>query len=135
MKPSKEIEAKLREYSADSYPVSHFARAVCKCGHDVFTLAMNEEEGVAVRWCCHCDDEHGIGDSDDYIDEVESIEECSCKCKGKEFQIVCGVSLYAKSKDVRWFYVGCRCVKCGLAGCYGDWKNEYIDYRKLLKRV
>jgi len=30
--------------------------------------------------------------------------------------------------DVRWLYLGCRCVTCGLTACYGDWKNEYPGY-------
>ena len=42
---------------------------------------------------------------------------------------------YDQSEDVRWLYVGCRCPACGLTGCYGDWKNEFIDYRNLLARV
>jgi hypothetical protein len=36
---------------------------------------------------------------------------------------------------VRWFYLGCRCVACGVLGCYGDWKNEFNGYQQLLMNV
>jgi len=36
---------------------------------------------------------------------------------------------------VKWLYLGCRCVACGLVACYGDWKNEFEDFREFLKRV
>lgn len=34
-----------------------------------------------------------------------------------------GAAFYKDSTQARWFYVGCRCVSCGLVGCYGDWKT------------
>ena len=39
------------------------------------------------------------------------------------FEISTGAAFYTDSTDVRWFYIGCRCVACGLVGCYGDWKT------------
>lgn len=96
---------------------------------------MNEEEGVAARICTACKDEHGIGDSDEYFDEVESVDEMQCVCGSDEFQITAGVSLYQDSDDVRWFYLGLYCQKCHCLGCYGDWKNEFIGYKKLLENI
>ena len=55
--------------------------------------------------------------------------------KVDHFEITVGVSLYHASQDVRWLYVGCRCPSCGVTGVYGDWKNEYLDYRELLAKV
>ena len=54
---------------------------------------------------------------------------------GRDFEISAGVALYQDSQDVRWLYVGCRCVCCGLTACYGDWKNEYPGYETLLRAV
>ena len=78
--------------------------------------------------------QHPIGDSADYLEEAH-LEDCACPCGGEVFEIAAGVSLYQDSEDVRWFYVGCRCPSCGLTACYGDWKNEYNDYRELLASV
>ena len=75
-----------------------------------------------------------MGDSNEYLQEAK-LQLSSCICEGDFFEITVGVSLYDDSDDVRWLYIGCRCPACGLTGCYGDWKNEFIDYRELLKRV
>ena len=97
-------------------------------------LAIDEEVGAAVRTCSKCKSEHPIGDSDEYLEEAE-LQACVCVCGKDMFELTVGVSLYEDSDDVRWLYVGCRCPSCGITGCYGEWKNEFIDYRKLLKRV
>jgi len=131
-----DIRAEIVRYSMEvGYSAEHFADAVCKCGGRVFGLLLDDEAGVALRVCVACDAEaHPIGDSAEYMDEAEE-EECACPCGQEEFEITVGVSLYAKSKDVRWLYVGCRWPKCGLTAVYGDWKNEFNGYQKLLKRV
>jgi len=78
--------------------------------------------------------QHPIGDSEDYLEEAE-LEECECPCRFDKFEVTVGVALYGGTEDVKWLYLGCRCVRCGLTACYGDWKNEYEDFRELLKRV
>lgn len=124
----------IRQYSADGYPAEHFADAVCSCGCRSFELAVDENEGVAVRICTRCEAEHAIGDSDEYMEDAE-LEFCECLCDTAAFEITIGVALYAGSENVRWLYIGCRCLQCGLAGCYADWKNEYVGYRELLENV
>lgn len=126
----------LLNYSKKSdYEIEHFKDAICTCGSNVFTVLMNEEEGVAARVCVSCDEEHGIADSDEYIDEVESIDEMECICGSNKFNITAGVSLYEESNDVRWFYLGLFCPECNCLGCYGDWKNEFIGYKQLLEKI
>ena len=55
--------------------------------------------------------------------------------RGLWFEVPVGVVLYKDIEDVRWLYLGLRCVAYGLVGCYGDWKNEYSDHRKFLATV
>jgi hypothetical protein len=132
-----DIPDELRHYSdhgEGSYTPQHFADAVCRCGRREFLLRTDDEAGVAVRVCGTCGHEHAIGDSADYLDEAE-LDDHECLCGSPLFEITVGVHLYRGSQDVRWLYLGCRCPACGLAGCYGDWKNEYDGYRGLLKRV
>lgn len=124
----------IRQYIADSYPAEHFADAVCPCGCRTFELALDEEEGVAVRVCTQCEAEHSIGDSGDYPEGAE-LEFCECLCDAVAFEITVGVALCPDSQDVRWLYLACRCPQCNLAGCYADWRNESLDYRELLNNV
>ena len=129
-----DIRDELIAYSKDGYPAVHFADAVCACGGNVFNLLLDDNEGAAVRKCVDCKAEHPIGDSDEYLEDAE-LEECECPCGSGAFEITAGVALYQGSEDVKWLYIGCRCVKCGLTACYGDWKNEYIGFREFLHRV
>jgi hypothetical protein len=124
----------LRYSKRNEYPAHHFADAVCGCGGRLFVLRMDGVAGAAVRKCVACRDEHPIGDSGEYLDESQ-LQMYECVCLENVFEITVGVSLYDDSEDVRWFYVGCRCPKCGLTGVYGDWKNEFNGYRELLARV
>ncbi len=130
-----DIREELRGYSkANGYLTVHFADAICLCESRLFHLSVDDETGAAERICTNCDLEHLIGDSEEYIDEAE-LEESECLCGKGVFEITVGVALYRDSDDVRWIYIGCRCPSCSLVGCYGDWKNEYGNYRVLLARV
>jgi hypothetical protein len=130
-----DIRDEVRRYSKkNAYVAEHFADAVCTCGKKEFQLLINGLEGAAVRTCAACRAQHPIGDSEEFLDRVE-LEACSCVCGHEEFQITVGVSLYEESNAVRWLYLGCRCPTCGLTGVYGDWKNEFENYRELLARV
>jgi hypothetical protein len=124
----------LRYSKGVMYLAHHYADAVCKCGGKVFGLLLDDTPGAAVRRCVGCEDEHPIGDSDEFLDEAE-LEECACPCGGEKFEVTVAVSLYDNSEDVKWLYLGCRCPTCGLTAVYGDWKNEYIGYKELLARV
>ena len=130
-----DIRAELaRVGDLNEYIPTQFADAKCACGNGTFQLALDDEAGAAVRTCSKCNVEHAIGDSAEFLEEAE-LQQSSCVCGKVVFEITIGVSLYDDSDDVRWLYVGCRCPSCGLTGCYGDWKSEFIDYRQLLKQV
>ena len=129
-----DIRDELRGYSRGVYLAEHFADAVCFCGGTTFVLLLDGNEGVAKRVCAACQNEHFIGDSEDYAEDAE-LEECQCPCGAESFEITAGIALYEGSDDVKWIYLGCRCVACALVACYGDWKSEYENYRELLARV
>lgn len=130
-----DIRAEIIRYSEkNEYVAQHFADAVCKCGGQLFHVQLDDNEGVAIRVCVACNQEHPIGDSAEYLDDAEPGQ-CACPCGQETFEVTVGVSLYDESEDVRWLYLGFRCPACGLTAVYGDWKNEFIDYRELLKQV
>jgi hypothetical protein len=123
-----------RQGRLNEYVPTQFADPKCVCGASIFRLQLDDEQGSAVRICANCSAEHVMGDSEEYLDQAE-LEQAECVCGKDEFEISVGVSLYEGSDDVRWIYIGCRCPACGLVGCFGDWKNEFNDYRKLLARM
>lgn len=130
-----DIPGEIIRYSRkNGYPATQFAGCICHCGGTQFRLALDDDQGVAVRTCIGCSSQHPIGDSEEYLEEAE-LGECACPCEAEVFEIAIGVSLYDDTDDVRWLYVGCRCLDCGLTAVYGDWKNEFVGYRELLARV
>jgi hypothetical protein len=124
----------IRQGKLNEYVPTQFADPKCNCGSTTFRLLVDDAAGAAIRLCTQCSLEHPMGDSADYLDEAE-LQESECVCGENAFEISVGVSLYDDSDDVRWLYIGCRCPACGLTGCYGDWKNEFSDYRRLLALV
>lgn len=130
-----DIKESIINYSKkNGYKAEHFQDAVCLCGNKTFNLELDDDQGVAIRICNKCTNEHPIADSEEYLEEAE-LQPSICICEEEEFEITVGLALYENSEDVRWLYLGCRCIKCGLVGVYGDWKNEYNGYRELLSKI
>ncbi|QDU00376.1 hypothetical protein V6x_00490 [Gimesia chilikensis] len=135
-----DLRQELQRYSElNGYPIDNFADVRCTCGNDSFYFGTDEDEGVALRICGRCEDEHLMGDSEEYAEEAE-IEKHGCVCGAEVFQITAGIYRYRNeddslSPDVKWLYLGCRCVACGLVGCYADWKNEFNGYETLLAKM
>lgn len=130
-----DIQHEIKRYSkSNTYIAEHFLDAVCDCSNTIFHLSVGSNEDVAVRTCCRCRNAHPIGDSQEYLED-SNLEECACPCEAEEFEITCGIALYKNSEDVKWLYLGCRCVKCGLTAIYADWKSESGNYRDFLKVV
>lgn len=130
------LHDKMGDYSQGSYPIEHMADSVCvACAGRIFSVLFDETQGISLRLCKDCGDEHWMGDSAEYIDEVEELDPAVCTCGHESFQVTVGVALYQGSKDVKWVYLGCACEACGLGGVYADWKNEFPDYNTYLQRV
>ncbi len=130
-----DIEAFLRDYTADTYRAAHFANARCeKCKGTAFKVRIDDTEGAAVRSCVKCRRDHPIADSADYLAGAD-LDDCECPCGGESFELTVGAALHAASEAVRWLYFGLRCTACGLIGNYGDYKCELDDYRELLTTV
>ena len=119
------LRDEITKYSKSAYLAEHFAQCTCaECGSTVFEVIFDEIEGVAGRRCTQCQSEHWIGDSEQYLAEVEEFDKAICTCDNEQFEVMVGVALYRGSDDVKWFYLGCRCTQCGLAGVYADWKTS-----------
>jgi hypothetical protein len=130
-----DIQGFLTAYSSEGYKVDEFRLARCECGCEVFHLDADDTEGAARRECVKCGKVHFICDSEEYWGETDP-ERCTCvECGSEAFNVGVGFSLYEDTEDVRWLYVGERCVTCGILGCFAGWKVAYGPSHHLLDSV
>jgi hypothetical protein len=129
-----DIREYLVAYAEDTYPVDEFSLAKCSCGSDVFNLAADDDEGVARRTCVECKTEHFLCDSKEFWRDAEPEELVCPECGSKQANVGVGFSLHDQD-DVRWLYVGVRCVSCGVLGCFAGWKVGYSPSHDLIAQV
>lgn len=123
----------MRGLTQDGYGAEKVLPSQCSCGGQVFRLIVDRDEGCAKRVCVNCSSETGIGDSDE-IWADSSPKPVKCPCGNRTFEL--GVAFaFRESGDVRWIYVGHRCVKCGVLGCSIDWEIDYSPTDHLLNKT
>lgn len=130
-----EIKDFLEAYTEEEYPATEFRLAKCSCGSLDFHLEADDEEGGAKRTCAKCGADHFICDSEEYWDEAAPEKWKCMECKSKETNVGVGFSLYEDKNAVRWLYVGVRCSKCGVLGCFAGWKIAYEPSLQLMDQV
>lgn len=126
----------LRRPVTGGYPVQAVRECICRCcGGRSFEVALMEDESAARRICLTCGEGEFIGDSAEYWDDTaEADYYCACHCGGEEFAAAVGYSL-RETGDVRWIFVGLRCLACDSLGVYEDWKINYGPSTFLLDRA
>ena len=128
----------LREYllafSEEGYPIGDFRLATCECGSSEFRVAADPNEGAARRTCAKCKKVRFICDSGEYWEEAEP-EKWKCLCKSNTANVGVGFALREGKQDIKWLYVGIRCAKCGMFGCFADWKIDYSPSLQLTEQV
>jgi hypothetical protein len=137
-----DIREVLSRYGGKVDPLSVFADATCDCGGRVFSLQVSEEYGEAAWFCKLCHAQYLFHDRNinGYYEghPKADTECCGCPCTKRGasyFEITVGASLYDDSEDVRWLYIGCRCVARGLTACYADWNRVDIPCPKLFAHM
>jgi hypothetical protein len=129
-----DIEEYLRIYTADAYPASDIVQSVCNCGHTVFRVEGDRDQGCVRRTCAACKTSAFICDSGEYWDEAEPTK-LSCRpCRGRQFEVGVAFSRH-EDGDVRWITTGERCVKCGVLGSFVEWKIDYSPTEHLLAQA
>lgn len=131
-----DLEEYLAAYSEDGHPMDEFRLVRCPCGSTIFHLEADYNEGVARRTCMKCRKRHFICDSGEFWAEAEPEKFKCIECGSIRANIGVGFSLYkAKARDVRWIYIGVRCAKCGVLGCFADWKVGYGPSTQLMDQA
>ncbi len=123
----------IRVLTEEGYPAETIVQSVCTCGHSVFRLFVDADEGCAQRRCMACGEATFIGDSAEYWDEAEP-KKVRCPCKHDQFEVGVGFS-FRDNDEVKWITVGERCMRCGVLGSAVDWKIDYEPSRHLLTMV
>ena len=129
-----DLEVYLADYTEDGYVASRFTRAKCSCGGETFIVDADDTEGAASRTCVACEQTSFIADSAEYWSEAEP-DRCACPCGAEEMNVCLGFAMRDDGNDVRWIYLGLRCTKCGVLGCYADWKVSYSPSLHLLEQA
>lgn len=125
------LRAAIEDFEAGGCRVDRVVVSICECGSETFAVVFDDEVGVAARICVACGDEAGLADSDEHLDDVESVVQAECRCGNAEFRVAVGYALTAG--EVRWASIGLRCTRDGLAGVYVDWKIDYQPTAHLLR--
>lgn len=95
----------LAEYLAAltevGYLATEFRIAQCGCGLNVFSLAIDADEGAATRICVGCGQTHFICDSQEYWEDASPKKwKCVGKCKSRTANICVGFALREDHKDI-----------------------------------
>lgn len=124
----------VADYAPASRPVSRVTLASCaQCAGIRFGVGLDDEAGCVERLCLGCGGTALMLDSVDTIEEAE-LAAAACPCGGEEFNVAVGFSIDA-DQEVRWVYLGLRCLRDGVLGVYCDWKIDYTPTAGLLAAV
>lgn len=113
--------------SEGGYPTTAYRSVRCRCGSNRFRLERAAK--VTRRTCAECGNSKVICHTIEDWEEAEAEEgaeplECVA-CSSDEANISVGFAGYEENPEldaVQWFYVGVRCVECGLLGSFNDGK-------------
>ena len=103
------------------------------CGGTSFRLVIDQDEGYAERTCSACSERVVMLDSADAA--AEDLSEAACPCGGEVFNLAVGYAFFAGEEEIRWVYVGARCLTDGTLGVYTDWKIDYSPSTQLLTQA
>jgi hypothetical protein len=128
-----DLDEYLHAYSEDGHAISAFRLARCVCGSLEFTVEFDGDEGAARRTCTACHASHFMCESGEVWDDAEPEGwECT-ECATRRANV--GGGFATRGADVRWVFVGVRCVGCGVLGCVAEWKVSHAPSANLIDLV
>jgi hypothetical protein len=130
-----DLDEYLGVYTEDADPVGVSVHASCqRCGSDEFKVRVDPDEGCAERVCTECAERAFMLDSEECVEDA-TLEAAGCPCGGESFNVAVGFALREDPSDVKWIYLGLRCVRDGVLGCFADWKIDYSPSASLMDSV
>ena len=128
-----DIEEYLHELKPAGYVPDRVDHARCACQGQVFAVRRDQDEGVAVRICIACSNEHLMLDGAEYIEDAD-LREVRCTCHAGSYNVAVGFA-HREDGSIRWVSVGLRCTSCGVLACCADWKIDYAPTEHLYPLV
>ena len=127
----------INEYLTD-YTKNEVGKTVIvkcnSCELQEFAIKIDDFEGAIEVTCIGCSEKRLLLDSEDAWEDCEP-EEVSCPVCEKDTHNVGVGFVYRKSGEVKWVYIGHRCVNCGVLGSSCDWKINYGPTDEMKKNV
>lgn len=124
----------VQAYSAENFATARVEQSRCgDCGGSSLRLRVDDEEGGAEKSCPRCGTSALLLDSEDYWEDADPGD-ASCPCGHEVFEVGVGFAL-RDDGDIRWVYVGARCVACGTLGVYADWEIDYSPTANLFNKI
>ena len=132
-----DLAAFLQRPEPGGYPIDVVRECICRsCAGRSFEVQVTSSGDAVRRTCLACGARDFIADSADYWDDAEDAEYfCACPCGEEDFAGAVGFSLREDGQDVRWIYLGLRCLACGVLALYADWKISYGPSLHLLDQA
>jgi len=99
--------------------------ATCdNCGSDSFNIEIDIDEGAIEVECVDCGEKRLLLDSNENWEDCDPAGlECPlCECKAHN---VAGGFVFRDNGDVKWIYIGTRCIECGVLSSPVDWEINY----------
>ncbi len=140
-----DLRSEMRRYALkNGYALAVDHAPACACGGGVmkdsygagtFFISADHGEGGTMLTCGSCDQRGFVADSQRFMRARSLHEDAAavCVCGRRDFHVIVGAALYDASRDVRWWYVGGRCVRCGVLGVYVDWKDDGTPWEAALR--
>jgi hypothetical protein len=126
----------LKAYAEEGYEVHQFRLSKCPCGSLELHLRADDNEGVAQRVCVKCGAQHFICDSEEHWADAEPVDWICIECKSDICNVGVGFSQYPDSPtSIKWIYIGERCARCGILGCFAGWKVGQDDVSHLFDQA
>lgn len=104
-----------------------------ECGGTEFLILLDEDEGALQVECINCHTKRLLLDSKDYWQECDP-EISECICNNQVLNLTIGF-VRRKNRNIKWIYLGVRCIKCGTLGSLADWKINYEPTDELEKNT
>ena len=72
--------------------------------------------------------------SEDYLDDADPGG-VTCPCGADGSNVAVGFAQRSGSEEIRWVYLGLRCLSDGVLGGCADWKIDYSPSTHLYQAV
>jgi hypothetical protein len=131
-----DVHGFLEAYASEDAEVDQFRLSTCGCGSVEFRLRADDAAGVARRTCAACGVEWFICDSREHWHDAEPVDWRCVECESDVCNVGVGFSQYPDSPtSIKWIYVGVRCSRCGILGCFAGWKVAQDDVAHLFDQA